>query len=190
MKVFYFVGASTETIEAPTTAWRVTVGTWMFTIPFVMFLGAPVVIPFLGLSAGQAAAAIGAIIVAAEVIWFASIPLLGLQGFLAMKKKAFGFLKLQTRPISRPRHQMGVTLFWIGLGGQLSLHAIMIIAYAVVGAHQERIVLGLTFEQQLTIYFSFLLLFVVCLIAGIYALGAQGLVNRQITELIEMKFTY
>lgn len=145
----------------------------MFTIPFVMFFGAPIVIPFLGLSAAQAAAAIGAIIVTAEVIWFASIPLLGLQGFLAMKKKAFGFLKLQTGPISQPRHKLGVTLFWIGLCGQLSLHAIMIIAYAIVGAHPERIILGMTFEQQLTVYFSFLLVFVICFIAGIYALGGQ-----------------
>ena len=145
----------------------------MFAIPFVMFFGAPVVIPLLGLSAGQAAAAIGAIIVAAEVIWFASIPLLGLQGFLAMKKKAFGFLKLQTRPISRPRHQMGVTLFWIGLGGQLSLNAIMIIAYAIVGAHPERVILGMTFEQQLAAYLTVLILCVICFIAGIYALGAN-----------------
>ena len=87
---------STKTTDAPKSGWRVTLGTWMFTIPFVMFFGTPVVIPLLGLSAGQAVAAIGGILVAAEVIWFASIPLLGKQGFIAMKKKAFGFLKLRT----------------------------------------------------------------------------------------------
>jgi hypothetical protein len=159
--------------EQPKNGWRLKIGTWMFTIPFVMFFGAPIVIPLLGLSAGQATALIGGIIVAAEVIWFASIPLLGLQGFKAMKKKAFGFLKLKVGPISQSRHKLGVRLFWFGLGGQLLLHAIMIIAYAIVGAHPERTILGLTFEQQLAVYFSLLIVFVLCLIAGIYALGAQ-----------------
>ena len=90
-----------------------------------------------------------------------------------MKKKAFGFLKLQIGPISESRHRLGVKLFWIGLCGQLSLHAVMIVAYAIVGAHSEKIIFGLNFEQQLGAYFSLLLLFVVCLIAGIYALGAE-----------------
>jgi hypothetical protein len=145
----------------------------MFTIPFVMFFGAPIAIPLLGLSAAQSAAAIGGIVVAAEVIWFASIPLLGKQGFLAMKKKAFSILKLKAGPISQSRHKLGVTLFWIGLGGQLLLHAVMIIAYAIVGAHPERILLGMTFEQQLAVYFSLLVAFVICFIAGVYALGAD-----------------
>ncbi len=164
---------STETTDAPKSGWQVQLGTWMFTIPFVMFFGAPVVIPLLGLSTGQAAAAIGGILVAAEVIWFASIPLLGKQGFIAMKKKAFGFLKLRTGPIGESRHKLGVLLFCIGLGGQLLLHAIMIIAYAIVGAHPERIILGMDFEQQLSVYFSLLVLFVVCLVAEVYALGAD-----------------
>ena len=93
---------STQEASAPAKGgWRVKLGTWMFTVPFVMIFGAPVVSPLLGLSTAQAAAVIGGIIVAGEVIWFASIPLLGLQGFKAMKKRAFGFLKLQTKPISR-----------------------------------------------------------------------------------------
>jgi hypothetical protein len=112
------MSASPDTTETPKTSWRVTLGTWMFTIPFVMFFGALVVIPLLGLSVAQAAAAIGGVVVAAEVIWFASIPLLGKQGFLAMKKKAFGFLKLKADPISESRHKLGVNCFWIGLSGQ------------------------------------------------------------------------
>ena len=62
-------------------SWRIRIGTWMFYVPFGMFFGAPVIIPLLGFSATESAAAIGAIIVAAEVIWFASIPLLGKKGF-------------------------------------------------------------------------------------------------------------
>jgi hypothetical protein len=161
------------TPESPRTGWRLKLGTWMFAIPFVMFFGAPVVIPMLGMSAGQAAAAIGGVIVTAEVIWFASIPLLGMNGFLAMKKNAFGFLKLKIGPISEKRHKLGVKLFWIGLGGQLLLHGVMIVAYAIVGAHPERIIFGMTFGQQLAVYFTILIVFVVCLVAGVYALAAQ-----------------
>ena len=159
--------------ETSNAGWRVTLGTWMFAVPFAMVLGAPVVVPFLGLTGPQTAAVIGGIVVAGEVIWFASIPLLGKQGFMAMKKKAFSFLKLKAGPISESRHRLGVKLFWIGLSGQLLLHAIMIVGYAVVGAHPERIIFGLNFEQQLGIYFSLLLLFVACLVAGVYALGAD-----------------
>ena len=46
-------------------------------------------------------------------------------------------------------------------------------SYAIVGAHPERTILGLTFEQQLVVYFSLLIVFVICLVTGIYALGAQ-----------------
>jgi hypothetical protein len=49
----------------------------------------------------------------------------------------------------------------------------MMIAYAIVGAHPERSILGMTFELQLELYFSLLVLFVVCFITGIYALGAD-----------------
>ena len=118
-------------------SWRIRVGTWMFAVPFVMFVGAPVVVPFLGLSAGDAAAVIGGVIVAAEVIWFASIPLLGKEGFAEMKKKSFSFLKLPSGPVSQPRHKLGVRLFWLGLGGQLGLHAVLAAAIVIVGGHPE-----------------------------------------------------
>ena len=153
--------------------WRIKLGTAMFTIPFVMFIGAPIVVPLLGLSGTQTAAVIGGVIVAAEVIWFASIPLLGKEGFFAMKKKAFSFLKLKESPISESRHKLGAWLFCLGLGGQLLLHAVMIVAYAIVGAHPERILLGMDFNQQLALYFSALVMCVVSLIAGVYALGAD-----------------
>ena len=153
--------------------WRIKLGTAMFTIPFVMFLGAPIVVPLLGLTGTQAAAVIGGVIVAAEVIWFASIPLLGKEGFFAMKKKAFSFLKLKEGPITESRHSLGVWLFCLGLGGQLLLHAVMIVAYSIVGAHPERVLLGMDFNQQMAVYFSLLVLCVLSLIAGVYALGAD-----------------
>lgn len=154
-------------------SWRMVLGTWMFVIPFVMFLGAPLAIPILGLSASQGAATVGGIIVVAEVIWFASIPLLGKQGFLDMKTKAFAMLKLQTGPVSKSRHQAGSWLFCIGLGGQLLLHALMIVAYALLGDDADTLILGLNFSQQLAVYFTSLILLVIALVIGIYLLGAD-----------------
>jgi hypothetical protein len=167
---------STEEVPA-TPTWRIRLGTWMFAVPFVMFVGAPVVVPFLGLSGSEAAAVIGGIVVAAEVVWFASIPLLGKQGFLEMKKKSFGFLKLPEGPVSQARHKLGVRLFWAGLGGQLGLHAVMVIAIAIVGGHPEKSVLGLNFDEQIITYLSLLMLFTVLLVAGVYALG-EGFAER------------
>lgn len=153
-------------------SWRIRVGTWMFAVPFVMFVGAPVVVPFLGLSAGDAAAVIGGVIVAAEVIWFASIPLLGKEGFAEMKKKSFSFLKLPSGPVSQPRHKLGVRLFWLGLGGQLGLHAVLAAAIVIVGGHPEKLILGMDLDQQIVVYLVVLMLCTVCLVAGVYALGA------------------
>jgi hypothetical protein len=80
----------------------------MFYAPFVLFFGAPVIIPVIGFSASQAAAIIGWIIVDAEVIWFASIPLLGKKAFKQMKFQAFSLLKSKAGPTSKSRHQVGV----------------------------------------------------------------------------------
>ena len=165
--------ADTSETPAPKAGWRITLGTWMFAVPFVMVLGAPIAIPLLGLSATQTAALIGGILVAGEVIWFASIPLLGKDGFLAMKKKAFGLLKLRVGPISQSRHRLGVKLFWIGLGGQFLLHAVMLAGYAMVGASPDTVLLGMNLEQQLGVYFTLLVACVVGLVAGVYMLGAD-----------------
>tara|TARA_R110000850_G_scaffold17996_29_gene54676 strand:- start:6211 stop:6687 length:477 start_codon:yes stop_codon:yes gene_type:complete len=143
----------------------------MFGIPFVMFFGAPIVVPFLGLTAGEAAALIGGVIVAAELIWFASIPLLGLKGFKAMKKKAFGFLKIPEGPGSAVQHKWGVRLFWVGLGTQLALHIVLVFAYILVGAHPDRIILGMDFEQQTMAFFSILIIAIISLVLGVYLLG-------------------
>lgn len=145
----------------------------MFVVPFFMIFGGPFVIPFLGYSASETAALLGGFIVLGEIIWFASIPLLGKEGFKAMKSKAFSFLKLKTGPISRERHSWGLRLFWLGLVIQMGLHILFVIAYLIVGAHPERAIFGLTFEEQLVCYFSILIFGIVCLIVGVYMLGAD-----------------
>jgi hypothetical protein len=118
--------------------WRLILGTWMFYVPFVMFFGAPVMIPLIGLSATQATALVGGIFVAAEVIWFASIPLLGMEGFKQMKSQAFSLLKPNTGPISRIRHQAGTWMFTVGILSQVGLGVTVMMAYFFCWGQRSR----------------------------------------------------
>jgi len=154
--------------------WRNTIGTWMFYVPFVMFFGAPVIIPLIGFSASQAAAIVGGIIVAAEVIWFASIPLLGKEGFKQMKSEAFSLLKLKSGPIGNARHQAGMWMFTIGILSQILLGMGVMVAYFLVGARDPGIpLMGLSFEQQAIAYVVIQIASIACLVGSVYVLGAD-----------------
>ncbi len=155
-------------------SWRIQIGTWMFYVPFVMIFGAPVIIPLLGFSAPKAAAIIGGILIAGEVIWFASIPLLGKAGFKQMKTQAFSLIKPKSGPISKSRHKAGVWMFTIGIISQLSLGIVVVVAYFMVGAKDPSIaVMGLSFEQQAIVYNSIQLVAIVCVLFSVYVLGAD-----------------
>jgi hypothetical protein len=154
--------------------WRIKIGTWMFYVPFVMFFGAPVIIPLIGFSASQAAAIVGGIIVAAEIIWFASIPLLGKQGFKKMKSEAFSLLKPKSGPISQSRHQFGVWMFTVGALGQILLAMGVMVAYFMVGVGDPDIpVMGLSFEQQAIAYVVIQFAAIGCIVVSVFVLGAD-----------------
>lgn len=84
-----------------TTGWRYRLGLALFMLPIPLFFLIPVIVPLLGYSAARAAAIIAAALVVSEVIWFASIPLLGKAGFKALKVKYFGWLRLDRRSLAR-----------------------------------------------------------------------------------------
>ena len=149
-------------------------GTWMFYVPFVMFFGAPIVIPLMGFSTSGAAALIGGILVAAEVIWFASIPLLGKEGFKQMESEAFSLLKPKSGPISKFRHQAGVWMFTVGVLCQILLAMGVMVAYFLVGAGDPGIpVMGLSFAQQAIAYGVIQIAAIGCIVVSVYVLGAD-----------------
>ena len=157
-------------------SWRLKIGTWMFYIPFIMFFGAPVIIPIMGYSANEAAGLIGGIVVVAEVIWFASIPLLGKEGFKQMKSQTFSLLKLKRGPIVRSRHQAGVWMFTVGLLSQVLLGLIVMVAYFFVGEQDANIsVLGLSFETQAITYVGIQITSIACIVVSFFVLGADFL---------------
>lgn len=162
-----------EITEQKGLSWRIRLGTWMFYVPLIMFFGAPLLIPIMGLSAGQSAAIIGGIIVAAEIIWFASIPLLGKAGFKEMKNKAFSILRLRSGPISKGRHQFGVGLLVVSIVVEALVIIIMVGVHITSGSESaSSSILGLSYQAQATVFVGMEILSAVGIIASFYILGA------------------
>jgi len=47
-----------------------------------------------------------------EIMWFASIPVLGKEGFSSLKNETRKFLSLKRGPISETRHTIGLIVFF------------------------------------------------------------------------------
>ena len=138
------------------TSWRYRFGLVLFFSVFPVFIVTPVVIPMLGLSTAESAALIGGILLTSEVLWVASIPLLGKEGFIALKQRAFGWLKLSSGPISRTRHRFGVTLLLgsILLDVFLNLAIVLTDLFIETDGDPTPVLLGMNFEQQTTVYIT------------------------------------
>ena len=161
----------TESSTRP--GWRYALGFWMFTIPFVLMITVPLVVPLFVSSAKDAAAIIGGIMLIGEIVWFASIPLLGKQGFKELEAKAFAIFALPKGPIGENRHRWGLRL--LGLGAILETLVVLglLIGYFVLGeGHLTEGWLGLSFEQEATLFIGAIIGSALCFIAGVYMLGA------------------
>lgn len=161
--------------ESSNKSWRYRLGLVLFFGAFPIFFATPVVVPMLGLSAGESAALIGGILLAIEVLWFASIPLLGKEGFEAVKQRAFGWLKLSSNPISRARHRFGVALLF----GSILLDVLINLAIVAVDIFVEgagdptSVLLGMTLKQQSAVYIGTQILTTVGIIAAVFILGSD-----------------
>ena len=129
----------------------------------------------LGRSAGESAALIGGILLVIEVLWFASIPLLGKEGFEAVKDRAFGWLKLPSGPISRTRHRIGIALLLGSFALDILLNLIIIGTDLLVKAADapSTLIFGLTFAQQATVYIGVQVLTTLGVLAGAFVLDAD-----------------
>lgn len=152
--------------------WRYTLGFWMFTIPFVMIIGTPVIVPFFVKSATEAAAIIGGVILVGEIVWFASIPLLGKAGFKELKNKAFGFLALSRGPIGRGRHLWGLRLMGLGVLLETLVLIGLVFGYFYLGeAHLDQPLIGNSFEAEARIFIGLVIASAACFVGGLYAVG-------------------
>ena len=131
--------------------WRYRLGLFVFFGALPVPVIAPFVIPLLGLPTTETAALIGGVLVVAELLLVGSVPLLGKEGFQALKATVFGWLKLPDGPVSRRRHRFGVTLLIGSLLLDVALNlGIVLSAFVVTNAEDPTLdFLGLDFDQQL-----------------------------------------
>ena len=157
------------------TSWRYRLGLVLFFGAFPIFFATPVVIPMMGLSTAESAALIGGILLAVEVFWLASIPLLGKEGFEAVKQRAFGWLKLSSSPISRARHRFGVTLLLGSILFDVLLNSVIVLADLFVKTDGDLTpaLMGMNFEQQTTVYIVTQILTTIGVIAAVLILGGD-----------------
>ena len=157
------------------TSWRYRLGLVLFFGAFPIFFATPVVIPMMGLSTAESAALIGGILLAVEVFWLASIPLLGKEGFEAVKQRAFGWLKLSSSPISRSRHRFGVTLLLGSILFDVLLNSVIVLADLFVKTDGDLTpaLMGMNFEQQTTVYIVTQILTTIGVIAAVLILGGD-----------------
>ena len=163
------------TVQDPgPSGWRYKLGLVMFTIPVITFVLAPVVVPLLGLSAGEAAGVVGAILVGGEVVWFLSIPLLGVQGFKALKTKMFGWIKPKQGPISRTRHRFGIALLFGSFLGETAVAAFAVYSHLSTSAIAEEFtVFGLGLDEVSTLYVVAQFVLAVCFVSSFFVLGGD-----------------
>ena len=159
--------------ESSSTSWRYRLGLVLFFGAFPIFFATPIVIPMLGLSAGESAALIGGILLAVEVFWFASIPLLGKEGFNAVKQRTFGWLKLSSSPVSRARHHFGVVLLFGSILLDVLLNLILMATDFLVqgGNVWTPEVLGISFRVQATVFISVQILTTIGIVVSVFILG-------------------
>ena len=162
---------STSSVQQNKT-WRYRLGLVLFFGAFPIFFATPVVIPMLGLSTGESAALIGGILLAVEVLWVASIPLLGKEGFKAVKQRTFGWLKLSSNPVSQGRHRFGVILLFGSILLDVVLNLIMVGSdFLGENADVPTTLLGLSVSQQATVYITVQILTTVGMVTALFILG-------------------
>ena len=165
---------ASDTKYAAPAGWRYKIGMAMFVLPIISVVLTPIIIPLLGLSAADSAALIGGILVGGELVWFASIPFLGKEGFHRIKTQLFGKLKLTDKPISKTRHNWGLVL----TGGALAFQALVLVwivgGFFYLGAeHLTEGVAGVTFADEATGIVYLIIASVVAFFAGIWVLGGR-----------------
>ena len=75
--------------------WRHRLGLILFFACFPLFYAVPFVVPFLGFPAARSVVIIAVTMAVIYGIWLLSIPLLGREGFKALRHKYFGWLDVR-----------------------------------------------------------------------------------------------
>ena len=148
--------------SAPTAnGWRYKLGMAMFVLPVLSMVMTPIVIPLFGLSGADSAALIG-------------IPLLGKEGFKRVKNQLFSKLKLTEKPISKQRHNWGLSF----VGGSLFFQGCVLIwivfGFFYLGKdHLTESVGGATFAEEASFVAYSLIFSAFAFFFGVWLLGGR-----------------
>jgi len=158
--------------ETTSRGWRYKLGLLLFIVPIIVFFLTPVVIPMLDLSAVKTASVIGDVLLSGEVVWLASIPLLGRDGFNAIKKKMFGWLKLKDKPVSKKRHLCGIILLLSSILTDVLLQILILSIYLFLKKGQDML-FGITLDTLTNIHTFIQILTTLGILASLFILGGQ-----------------
>lgn len=165
---------NTPTSSDTSGGWRYKLGMAMFVLPVFSVILTPIIVPFFGMSAADAAGLIGGVVIGGEVIWFASIPLLGKEGFKRAKSELFGILKLTDQPVSHARHRLGMSCVGGALAFQMLVLVWIVAGFFYLGeGHLTDGLGGVTFAQETTIVVYALIVSAAAFFAGVYLLGGR-----------------
>ena len=124
---------------------------------------------------GVGAATIGAIVVGGEIVSLASIVVLGMEGFKAIKSKVVGFAKsTYTAPVGKTRHYIGIALLLMNV---VTTYLMMLYAWDAfeIAATEgpAAAVWGLDIEQQGSLVMWLFMVGELSFLVAIYVLGAE-----------------
>jgi hypothetical protein len=149
-----------------TARWRFYLGTGFFLLPFPLFILLPLCVPFMGFDGATSSAMIGGGLAGIEVVWFLSIPLLGKQGFLALKKKTFARILVFFQSPGETRYYTGLFCLVLGLLSESFASLFALLLGNEVGDSSSA-AFGMSFSEQNQFFMS-----MEYLSLGLFFLGA------------------
>jgi hypothetical protein len=153
-----------------TRTWRYKIGLTMIIAGNATILFA-LVLPLLGVGAGT----VGAMVLGGELVSMASIVFLGIEGFKAIKAKAFAFIKAgYAAPVGPIRHYIGIVLLCTNV---LTTYITILYAWTAFKATTPEnpmpVIWGLEFAQQESLVIWLFLIGEISFLISIYVLGAD-----------------
>lgn len=158
--------------DTTSTGWKYKLGLVLFIVPIITFILIPIVIPMLDLTAVQTASVIGAVLLTGEVVWFASIPLLGKDGFIAIKQKMFGWLKVAEKPKSKQQHYFALILLFGSLFVDIIVQIIIVVSNIVTDKGNLPLP-DMSLDEHINIYTTIQIATTAGIIIAIFLLGSQ-----------------
>jgi len=151
---------------------RYQIGLWLFVLGNALTFGSAVVIPVLGLPLTWIPIAI----VVGEVVALGSIPIIGMEGFKALKNKMLSVFKMppveELKPVSRWRHVMGLVLLIGSFVFQWAAAVFIIVGFSDTTPEDPfPEVFGIPFEYQLETFVGLMVAAEVSILVGLLLLG-------------------